>query len=262
MEKARQVKEGIEGILTKVAKQSERALLSKPPILNHFDLCKKSKKFDDYYEIDWHKPIDRVRYAHAYPARHKETGEYRSVQILPKKAVPVLFFEKEIEVFRNLCHPNLITLYETFEDRQNWYYITDPTDRSNLYQAIPRIFPNPRDFDETQVALIVRTILKTLEYCHKRGITHSNLSYECILVNAPKGLKTLMVAGFGKARLQHEFREYTEKKSDLDDSSSEKDDKSDHKNANQKMARDDLFAAPETRCGDLSIYDEPASDLW
>jgi serine/threonine protein kinase len=137
---------------------------------SHLDLSKEQKELLHFYDEIAKQPVNQLRFRPFFMARHKERGQYRSIKFMPKKRVPEKFFWGEVQTYKALFHPNVLNLYETLEDEDNYYFIVDRLDRPNIYQAVPKMFPNPQDFDETQVALMVRCILKTLVYCHKNNI--------------------------------------------------------------------------------------------
>ncbi|CAB9518063.1 Calcium-dependent protein kinase [Seminavis robusta] len=245
----------------------------------HVDLAKQHKKLLNYYDDVSVYPIQEARFSQTYLARHKKSGEYRSVMILPRKKIPPHVIKKQIDGYQQLLHPNILHLYETLEDRKNTYFIMDRLDHPNIYEVIPKIYPDSSKFDQVQVALLIRIILRALQYCHARGFAHTALSYHNILVDPKRGsLRGLYIAGFGHAVMNREMDAIYKHQSQLhrrieeddddnnnDDSSSNSDDGEDSDNNNNKtvieMAPNDLFAAPETRAGDLSVFEEP-SDIW
>lgn len=226
----------------------------------HVDLSKQQRKLLHYYEDISSQPVDQSRFFRTYLATHKDSGEVRSLRIVPKKKLPKEGFEKELQIFSSLYHPNVVHLYETLEDRKHYYFVTDRVDHPNLYQAVPRWFPDPQGFDEIQVALVVRTILRAIRYCHQHGLAHTELSYHNILVDPQRGglLKGIILVGFGYARLTQEERLYRHEEFGSDSDSDNGEDDNDN---TQPVAPEDMFAAPETRAGDLAVYEEP-SDVW
>lgn len=56
----------------------------------------------------------------------KGTGQKRAIKIIPKKNVKnPSRFKNEIEIMRKLDHPNIIKLYETYEDLNNVYIVME-----------------------------------------------------------------------------------------------------------------------------------------
>ena len=100
------------------------------------------------------------------------------------------------------------------------------------------------------------------------GFPHTDLTYHNILVDPDKGLKNLYLVGFGYARLRQKEAVYHHRSSlahrgveRLGDSSDDDDEEEDPGTVHIQVAPEDLFAAPETRAGDLSSFEAP-SDIW
>ncbi|CAB9497440.1 Calcium-dependent protein kinase [Seminavis robusta] len=246
----------------------------------HVNLVETKQKLKYFYDEMSKKPIPG--FPNTYSIQHCATQERRAIKVLSKKRVPADFFWAEVKAYHELYHPNVLHLYETLEDKDHWYLVKDRVDLPNLYQAIPKLFSNPHEFDETQVAVVMRTLLKTLAYCHDKDVVHSNLTYENVLLDpAKKRLRTLQIVGFGYARLDREYRNYHHRstRSSIglggdDDDSDDNDTSSSFRSSTSSASssssssssrhgvdKDDWFAAPETRMGDLSYFGK-AGDLW
>lgn len=61
-------------------------------------------------------------------ATHRTTGITRAMKSIKKKLVKKTDEEKlfaEVSILRELDHPNILKLYELFQDNQNYYLITE-----------------------------------------------------------------------------------------------------------------------------------------
>ena len=60
---------------------------------------------------------------------HIKTGQMRAVKIIEKVAGEVdkekETLKKELEILRNLDHPNIVKLYEYYEDSRRYYIVTE-----------------------------------------------------------------------------------------------------------------------------------------
>ena len=94
-------------------------------------------------------------------------------------------FKQEIVILQTLDHPNVLKLYEYFEDSKNVYLITELCRGGELFD---RIIEN-EFFSEKVAAKIFKQILQPLNYCHSQGIAHRDLKPENLLVNEDNVLK-------------------------------------------------------------------------
>ena len=88
----------------------------------------KSRRENILHFYDFHpKEIGKRAYGVVYRAREKGgKGEWRGVKKIAKRKIkqPELLIN-EIEVLKGLDHPTCIKLYETFEDEQSVFLVTE-----------------------------------------------------------------------------------------------------------------------------------------
>lgn len=86
-------------------------------------------------------------------------------------------FMKEVEILKNLDHPNIIKIYDFYYDNNNYYIINEFIKGGELFEIINSIGV----FTEAFAALIMKQILKAVNYFHSKGIVHRDLKPENIL---------------------------------------------------------------------------------
>ena len=131
---------------------------------------------------------------------HKKTGQLRAMKIIKKSKE---FNLDEIDNLMLLNHPNILKLYEYYQDDQeNIYIITEFIKGDELFEKIKE----EGKFSEEDSALIIKSVLQAISYCHSRGVIHRDLKPENILI--PKGKKVdytlLKIIDFGASVLKKE----------------------------------------------------------
>ncbi|ETS78399.1 hypothetical protein PFICI_10461 [Pestalotiopsis fici W106-1] len=86
---------------------------------------------------------------------------------------------KEVQIMRELDHPNIIALLAFSESRQYYYIIMELATDGELFDQIARL----EYFSEELARHIVIQVAIALHYLHKRGIVHRNIKPENILLN-------------------------------------------------------------------------------
>eukprot|EP00913_Durusdinium_trenchii_P014653 g13747.t1 len=104
---------------------------------------------------------------------HNSTGAKRAIKTMSKanlKLGPhVVRFQQEIAIMKSMDHPNIIKLYETFEDRKHIYLAMELCTGG-------RVWGVPKD-----AAIVVQQMLSAVFYMHKRQVCHRDLKPENFL---------------------------------------------------------------------------------
>ena len=107
---------------------------------------------------------------------HKKTGQLRAMKLIKKSKE---FNLDEIENLMLLNHPNILKLFEYYYDEEeNIYIITEYIRGEELFNKIQEVVR----FSEEEAAIIIKSVLQAIAYCHSRGIIHRDLKPENILI--------------------------------------------------------------------------------
>ena len=102
---------------------------------------------------------------------HRRTSIIRAMKSIKKQNVIMddensLF--TEINILKNLNHPNVINIYELFQDQKYYHIITEFCSGGELFDRIKEA----RFFSEKMAANYMKQILSAVVYCHERNIVH------------------------------------------------------------------------------------------
>ena len=86
----------------------------------------------------------------------------------------------EINNLKDLDHPNILKMYEFFEDTKRYYIVTDICRGGELFDEIIA----RGKFSEHDTAILIRQILSCINYCHTNKIIHRDLKPENILLES------------------------------------------------------------------------------
>lgn len=74
----------------------------------------------------------------------------------------------EVEILKSLDHPNIVKLYELYQDSKNYYLITEFLEGGELFDKLQ----HQKNFSERLAAHYMKQILSAVSYCHQRDIVH------------------------------------------------------------------------------------------
>lgn len=77
-------------------------------------------------------------------------------------------------------HPNILKLYEWFEDEIHIYLVTEICTGGELFDVIIE----RKHFNEDDAAFIMKQLLSAITYCHSNKVAHRDLKPENILFDS------------------------------------------------------------------------------
>lgn len=87
-------------------------------------------------------------------------------------AIPAEQIEAEITVLKQLDHPNIIKIYDVYEDYNNVYIIMEPCEGGELLGRILQAQQRGKTLTEKYVMSLMRQILLALAYFHSQKVVH------------------------------------------------------------------------------------------
>jgi calcium-dependent protein kinase len=179
-----------------------------------FDELKKSKNFNEqsdmkigkegmikingepittYYNII--SDLGNGSYGMVKKVKHKKLNEERAMKIVKKKAESSI---NEIEILKKVSHPNIISIYEIFEDSKNYYIMSELLEGGELFEEIT----NRGSFSEIDAAKIMKQLLSSVYYLHNKNIVHRDLKPENIMMVGRQNTNfEIKLIDFGTAKI-------------------------------------------------------------
>ncbi|PRT54694.1 Serine/threonine-protein kinase HSL1 [Wickerhamiella sorbophila] len=140
-------------------------------------------------------------------AKHGETGQLAAVKIVPKSAVGSLTqsssvpygIEREVIIMKLIEHPNIMGLYDVWENKGELYLILEYIEGGELFDYLISRGRLP----EREAVHYFRQICYGVDYCHQFNICHRDLKPENLLLDKHRNIK---IADFGMAALETQGR--------------------------------------------------------
>ena len=151
-------------------------------------------------------------------AKNKETGQMAAVKIVNKtknknskategssnglksqvfeEGVVPYGIEREIIIMKLVTHPNVMSLFEVWENKSELYLIMEYVDGGELFDVLV----NNGKLQEYEAVYYFKQIIQGVSYLHKFNICHRDLKPENILVD--KKDQKIKIADFGMAALE------------------------------------------------------------
>jgi len=157
-------------------------------------------KLEDKYEII--KEIGSGGFSRCLQVKNKTTGLLFACKELAKKNLSDYEgLMREVNLMIKLDHPNIIKLYEVYENDKSIYLIMELCTGGELFDRIVENTENGKQFTEKQAANLFRQMMSAINYCHKNGIVHRDLKPENLLYLNKDENSPIKVIDFGMSKV-------------------------------------------------------------
>ena len=154
----------------------------------------------DKYIVE--KEIGAGGYARCLLVKNKTTGQlYACKELQKNKLNNVASLKSEIQILIKLDHPNIIKLYEIYENDNYIYLVMELCTGGELFDRIIQKTEQGKQFTEKEVAKIFQQMMSAINYCHSNKIVHRDLKPENLLLASQDENSPIKVIDFGMSRI-------------------------------------------------------------
>ena len=149
-----------------------------------------------------HEELGRGGFATVYRVSNQATGRQYALKATSRSSLtkPKILqkHRSEVKIQRELSHPNVLKIYDFFEDSQNTYMVLELCPG----RSVRDIVKSKGHLNEQETVKILQDVIDGLCYLHDKRIIHRDLKLENFLIGADKKVK---IADFGlSAKLDYD----------------------------------------------------------
>lgn len=131
---------------------------------------------------------------------HRDSKEERAVKVFRRRALGGNYprgvrRSQEIEILRTVDHPNIVRVFEYFEEPKWIYLVMEYCKGLPLQQKIDA----RQQFSEENAAVILKQVFLVATYLHDKGIIHRDLKPENIILDEIDSSLQVKIVDFGAA---------------------------------------------------------------
>lgn len=151
---------------------------------------------DRYVRI---KALGEGQYGQVWLCRDKISDAQRAVKLIAKQgtAKQQEDFRHEVNTVRALDHPNVMKIYEFFEDKKNFYLVMELYSGGELFDEIMK----RTYFSEPDAVPVMEQCLSGICYLHSVGVIHRDLKPENLLLSTDQADASIKIVDFGMATM-------------------------------------------------------------
>ena len=151
-------------------------------------------------EFELREVLGEGNYAKVQLAKEKATGHMWAVKVINKKKLEPgdeEMLKLEVDVLREVSHPNIIHLYKVFDTKYKMYMVLELVTGGELLERLINI----GKYSEQDACDLFAKVMHAVEYLHDKGIAHRDLKPENLLLSNPGDHNSIKIADFGFAKI-------------------------------------------------------------
>lgn len=145
-------------------------------------------------------------------AQHRPTKQDRAIKSINKLSISTDMrlksqFFTEVDILRQIDHPNIVRLYEFYEDSQSYHLVMELLKGGDLFTYLLK----ENQINEQTSAVFFKQILSAVSYCHSKGIVHRDLKPDHLLLESNNDKASLKIIDFGTSAFFQPSKRLTRK---------------------------------------------------
>jgi len=127
---------------------------------------------------------------------NRETQEQVAVKVIDKKNVSENFkknLAREIQILMRVDHPNIVCLKDMYDAGDKFLFVMELVTGGELFDRIVQ----KGSYSEDDARILVKRIVRGVNYLHKNGIAHRDLKPENLLLKTKENDFDVKIADFG-----------------------------------------------------------------
>ena len=162
----------------------------------------KETKADPYAIYDSLAILGEGAFGKVEKVRHKISKEIRAMKVIHKEQIQLGSEEeqaliKEINIIKTLDHPNIMKVFEYYDNKNCLFIISELLSGGELFDKIKE----NKYLKEEVCAYLMKQIFSAVDFCHEKKIIHRDLKPENVLIEseeeARKEFFTVKLIDFG-----------------------------------------------------------------
>ena len=160
-------------------------------------------KLDDVYDSSEAVILGTGMSGSVSTIQHRSTGITYALKTLSlrvlESAGTMDDLRKEIQILKALDHPNIVKLFETFEDRRRaeFHIIMELCSGGHLVSRMRQV----SRFTENEAADLVTKMCGAILYCHQHGVCHRDIKLDNFVYESEEEFAELKLIDFGLSHL-------------------------------------------------------------
>ena len=154
------------------------------------------------------RKIGKGSFGRVIEVLEKTTKTKYAMKIINKDSKKIYKYntvKDEVNILKNLSHPNIIKYYDFQESVTKLYIIMELAEGESLFEWITNhyknnktnIIDNEQTIDESKIYIVIKQLLSAINYLHSHNICHRDIKPQNILLSKKGEINNIKLIDFG-----------------------------------------------------------------
>ena len=148
------------------------------------------------------KELGEGAFGKVYLVEHRTTAErFACKRISKKKVKDREVLTQEINLMIDLDHPNIVKLFEVFEDKTYIFLIMEMLKGGELFDRILSRAKSNNYYTEKEIVRIYKQVVSGISFIHSNNVCHRDIKPENIIFADEKEESSIKIIDFGLSKI-------------------------------------------------------------
>jgi len=141
-----------------------------------------------------------------YSCVHLKSGLEAAVKMVDKVETPIESIEKEVQMLKNLDHPNIVRFQAVYHEKCFICIVMDKYSGGDLIEGMQKHLRDIGKIDGRKIRHVLRQLISPVQYMHNKSIVHRDVKGDNYLLDRRDIRDTMcrvVLSDFGTARAVH-----------------------------------------------------------
>ena len=150
------------------------------------------------------KKLGKGGFGRVFEVVEKITNKKYAMKIIKKNIKNIYKFDTvkdEVNILKNLSHPNIVKYYDFKESVSKIYIIMELVEGESLFDWITKNYNNNtnnnKNVEESKIYIIIKQLLLAIHYLHSHNICHRDIKPQNILLQKKGDINHIKLIDFG-----------------------------------------------------------------
>lgn len=132
-----------------------------------------------------------------FECEDKTSKRKAAAKVIHKTLTNAEAINNEVNIMRMMSHPQIIHLYDSFDDGDHYTIVMEACSPQDLYDRVVAM----KHYSEKDAKDVMNVLLHAVQHVHSKGVVHRDIKPDNVLLTSPDEDADIRLTDFGLSRV-------------------------------------------------------------